>query len=308
MVVRDAQCEPQRIVRTEIGLRVDTSASGVMLVDDQASFRRVAAFFTSATSGPRLCAACGQRMARVGDEARNRPRHRGIVELEGGSMTNHTATTNPTATADGGVTGWIASELQHDVIRPIEDFQDPSQEWRRLFSELLGTFLLVLVAAGGGMMGAGLPEHDQPYRSGHRAGADGDGDHHVHGQGVGRAPEPGRQHRVRAAPGLPWRRVPGYIIVQLIGATLAALLLHGVINVSAGYGSNYVAAGYSGARRSDGAVLTFGLVSVILGTASGAQNIGIIAALGVGGVHRPRRAVGKPHLGRVDEPRADVRS
>ena len=31
------------------------------------------------------------------------------------------------------------------------------------------------------------------------------------------------------------------------------------------------------------AVLTFGLVSVILGTASGAQNLGVIGALGVGG-------------------------
>jgi aquaporin Z len=30
-------------------------------------------------------------------------------------------------------------------------------------------------------------------------------------------------------------------------------------------------------------VLTFGLVSVILGTASGAQNVGIVGALGVGG-------------------------
>jgi aquaporin Z len=30
-------------------------------------------------------------------------------------------------------------------------------------------------------------------------------------------------------------------------------------------------------------VLTFGLVSVILGTASGAQNLGVIGALGVGG-------------------------
>ena len=29
------------------------------------------------------------------------------------------------------------------------DFDDPSREWRRLFSELLGTFLLVLVGAGG---------------------------------------------------------------------------------------------------------------------------------------------------------------
>src|SRR6266480_6328778 len=33
-------------------------------------------------------------------------------------------------------------------------FDDPRLEWRRLFSELLGTFLLVLVAAGGGIMHA----------------------------------------------------------------------------------------------------------------------------------------------------------
>ena len=29
----------------------------------------------------------------------------------------------------------------------MANFQDPRQEWRRLFSELYGTFLLVLVAA-----------------------------------------------------------------------------------------------------------------------------------------------------------------
>ena len=32
------------------------------------------------------------------------------------------------------------------------------QEWRRLFSEVLGTFFLVLVAAGGGMMGQAFPD------------------------------------------------------------------------------------------------------------------------------------------------------
>ena len=32
----------------------------------------------------------------------------------------------------------------------MADFQDASQEWRRLFSEFYGTFLLVLAAAGGG--------------------------------------------------------------------------------------------------------------------------------------------------------------
>ena len=82
----------------------------------------------------------------------------------------------------------------------------------------------------------------------------------------------------------PWRRVPGYIVVQLGGATLAALFLHAVIDVSAKYGSNYPAAGYSsGAAFWMEFILTLGLVSVILGTASGAQNIGIVGAFGVGG-------------------------
>jgi aquaporin Z len=33
-------------------------------------------------------------------------------------------------------------------------FDDPTLEYRRLFSELLGTFFLVLVAAGGGILHA----------------------------------------------------------------------------------------------------------------------------------------------------------
>ena len=32
----------------------------------------------------------------------------------------------------------------------MADFQNPRQEWRRLFSEFFGTFFLVLVAAGEG--------------------------------------------------------------------------------------------------------------------------------------------------------------
>jgi len=82
----------------------------------------------------------------------------------------------------------------------------------------------------------------------------------------------------------PWNRVPGYIVVQLAGATLAALVLHAVVNVSASYGSNYPASGYSAtAAFWMELILTTGLVSVILGTASGAQNVGIIGAFGVGG-------------------------
>ena len=72
--------------------------------------------------------------------------------------------------------------------------------------------------------------------------------------------------------------------MQLAGATLAALVLHAIINVSATYGSNYPAAGYSDlAAFWMELILTTGLVSVILGTASGAQNVGIIGAFAVGG-------------------------
>jgi aquaporin Z len=41
----------------------------------------------------------------------------------------------------------------------VRSFQDPSHEWRRLFSEVLGTFLLVLVAVGAGVVGSvtGVP-------------------------------------------------------------------------------------------------------------------------------------------------------
>lgn len=54
--------------------------------------------------------------------------------------------------------------------------------------------------------------------------------------------------------------------------------------MSAANGSNYPASGYSNLIAFVmEAVLTFGLVSVILGTASGAQNLGVIGALGVGG-------------------------
>ena len=55
------------------------------------------------------------------------------------------------------------------------------------------------------------------------------------------------------------------------------------------------------------AVLTLGLVSVILGTASGAQNIGDLRRVRRRRLHRARRSVGQPDLGRVDEPGAHVR-
>ena len=36
------------------------------------------------------------------------------------------------------VTGRVERWLELEVVEPMADFQDPSQEWRRLFSELSG--------------------------------------------------------------------------------------------------------------------------------------------------------------------------
>ena len=62
----------------------------------------------------------------------------------------------PAATADSQTQGPIA-RYEQGIIDRVADFKDPRQEWRRLFSELLGTFFLVLAAAGGGMMGHAFP-------------------------------------------------------------------------------------------------------------------------------------------------------
>src|SRR5690349_4812008 len=175
------------------------------------------------------------------------------------------------------------ARYERNLIDRIADFNDPRQEWRRLFSELLGTFFLVLAAAGGGMMG-----HAFPGVISHTAAVTAPALTVMAiilfmGKVSGAHLNPAVSIAFALRRDFPWWRVPGYIIVQLAGATLAALFLRAVINVSAMYGSSYPAHGYSGlAAFWMELILTTGLVSVILGTASGAQNVGIIGAFGVG--------------------------
>jgi aquaporin Z len=177
----------------------------------------------------------------------------------------------------------VLTYLDREVVAALEDFQDPSQEWRRLASELLGTFFLVLVAAGGGMMGQAFPDTISRTAAVVAPGLMVMAIILFMGKVSGAHLNPAVSIAFSLRGDFPWRRVPGYIVVQLIGATLAALFLHWVVNVSATYGSNYPAAGYSaGDAFLMEAVLTLGLVSVILGTSSGAQNIGIFGAIGVG--------------------------
>jgi aquaporin Z len=163
-------------------------------------------------------------------------------------------------------------------------FDDPLLEWRRLFSELLGTFLLVLVGAGGGVVNAAT------------------------GGQIGRAPGV-------TAPGLlvlavilfmgtvsgahlnpavtlsfalrgdfPWRRVPGYILVQLLAAAAACGVLRLLFGDVGQLGLTQPGAGFTDLQAmAVELLLTVGLVSTILGTASSAQNVGPLSAIAVGG-------------------------
>ena len=177
----------------------------------------------------------------------------------------------------------VIETVEQVMIKRITDFRDPRQEWRRLFSELLGTFFLVLVAAGGGMMSQAFPNTIGRSAAVVAPGLMVMGIILFMGKVSGAHLNPAVSIAFALRRDFPWWRVPGYVVVQLAGATLACLFLKAVINVSATYGSNYPAHGYSaGAAFWMEFILTLGLVSVILGTASGAQNVGLFGAIGVG--------------------------
>ncbi len=163
------------------------------------------------------------------------------------------------------------------------DFDDRRYEWRRLFSEVFGTFLLVLAGAGapivqeesGGSIGR-VAAVTAPALTvlavilfmGAVSGA------HLN-------PVVSAAFAMRSD--FAWGRVPGYVAAQLIGGVLAALLLRGVFGDAAHLGATLPGPGFTSAQAFIiETVLTLGLVSTILGTASTAQNLGPLSAVGVG--------------------------
>ena len=179
--------------------------------------------------------------------------------------------------------GGVLGALDEQVEGVIKDFYDPKFEGRRLFSELIGTFFLVLVACGGAVVNAqsggqiplavrvtapGLMVMAMILFMGGVSGA-----HFNPVVSVGFA----------MRRDFPWRRVPGYVIAQLIGSILAVLFLRATLGNIGGLGVTEPGPGISATTALIfEAVLTLGLLSTILGTASGAQNIGVFGALGVG--------------------------
>jgi aquaporin Z len=82
----------------------------------------------------------------------------------------------------------------------------------------------------------------------------------------------------------PWRRVPGHLFAQLPGAVAACLFLWAVLGKHGCLGATEPGSGIGGWQAMlIGIVLTRGLASTVLGTASRPQNGGALSALGVGG-------------------------
>ena len=164
------------------------------------------------------------------------------------------------------------------------DFWDDRYAGRRLFAEVLGTFFLVLVAAGGGMVNARF------------------GGHAIAAPALVVAPalmvmaiilfmgtvsgahlNPAVSIAFALRRDFPWKRVPGYVVAQFAGAVLATLLLWVLIGRHGSAGLTLPGPGIPAPLAMVWEmVLTTGLVSVILGTASGAQQVGPFAAIGVG--------------------------
>src|SRR5487761_1521759 len=148
------------------------------------------------------------------------------------------------------------------------NFLDSSIEWRRIFAETWGTFLLVVVAAGADVVAAksggavtlgmavvapGLMVMVIIYFMGTVSGA------HLN-------PAVTLAFAVRR--NFPWGRVPGYILGQLAGGMGAALFLHGLFGNAGGLGVTEPGIGESVWQAlAMEVLLTAGLVNTILGTA-----------------------------------------
>lgn len=166
----------------------------------------------------------------------------------------------------------------------IRSRADAVAQLRRLFGEVLGAFFLVLVAAGGVVVGAishgmisraaavtapGLMVMAIILFMGNVSGA------HLN---------PAVTVAFALRRDFPWRLVPAYLLSQLAGATLACLFLWACYGKVAALGATHPGAGISDWRAMlTELALTAGLASTILGTASRAQNVGALSAVAVGG-------------------------
>jgi aquaporin Z len=164
------------------------------------------------------------------------------------------------------------------------DFLNRALEWRRVFAEAWGTFLLVVVAAGakvvavrsGGavslgmvVVAPGLMVMAIIYFMGAVSGA---------------RLNPAVTLAFAVRRNFPWNRVRGSVLAQAVGGVLAALFLRAMFGTIGVLGATMPGGGIGSEKAlAMEVLLTAGLVNTILGTASGARNIGTDGAIAVGG-------------------------
>jgi aquaporin Z len=179
---------------------------------------------------------------------------------------------------------WAARGPFEDEPEWTRNFHDARFEGRRLFAESFGTFLLVMVAAGGSVVNALYPDQVPLDARVVAPGLMVMAIIYFMGMVSGAHLNPAVTLAFAFRGDFPWRRVPGYLLAQLIGACLAALFLRAMFGNLAHLGATLPGSSIVLWKAAViEAVLTTGLVSVILGTASGARNVGANGAIAVGG-------------------------
>ena len=177
------------------------------------------------------------------------------------------------------------TKSQSKTSRQTElEFLDSAREWRRLFAEFWGTFLLTLVAAGGAIASAKSNGDLSPVIASVAPGLLVLAAIYFMGAVSGAHLNPAVSIAFALRRNFPWRRVPGYVLAQLIGGVAAAALLRSLFGLAANLGATTPHAGVSAIQAFVlETILSAGLINTILGTASGARNIGPNAGIAVGG-------------------------
>jgi aquaporin Z len=165
----------------------------------------------------------------------------------------------------------------------VSDFDDHTYEGRRLFAEAFGTFLLVLAAAG-----ADVVNHVSSGEIARSARVTAPALTVLAvilfmGKVSGAHLNPVVSVAFALRREFPWKRVPAYVGSQLVGAALASATLWAVFGAPGRLGATVPGHAITDVQATAiEALLTLGLVSTILGTASGAQNVGHLSAVAVG--------------------------
>ena len=162
-------------------------------------------------------------------------------------------------------------------------FLDASLERRHVIAEAWGTFLLVLVAVGGPVANArtnteiaeavsavapGLMVMVAIYSLGAVSGA------HLN---------PAVSFAFALRRNFPWRRVPAYVLAQIAGAFMATLFLRALFGPLDDLGVTRPGHNITAPQACViEVVLTAALVTTILGTSSGARNVGANAGVAIG--------------------------